>query len=245
MACKHCEPYGGRWRIVERNGREYAAPCECTAPAAAPGPHEPLDLEEVATVVSDLAALNFFPTGDEGRLAVCKLVSQMATTIDQAVRLVDQMLLLYNDWPGPRELRVVFCSRVGRPVDGVEVFYSSVYPEGCLPDTRPAPVSPLLLPAGDPLRARVVEVGQARALPALPAPGKSGDEGVQELRKELQKHRPAPSCQWPAPADFVPITQADIDRELEARALRRARAEADGLSTPPTVQAAGDDALAS
>lgn len=218
MPCDLCAPYGGRWRIVEVRGVECAAPCSCSAPAAGLAPSAPLDFEEVGALVSDLAALNFFPTTDEGRLAVVKVVGQMAASVEQVRRLVDQMLLLYNDWPGPRELRCVFCSRIGRPVDGVEVNASMVFPDGELPNTRPVPASPLLLPAGDPLRAEVLKVGHALTLPALPAPGKRGDEGVEELRGELRKRRPAPI---PAPADFVPITQADVDRELQAREERR------------------------
>ena len=50
----------------------------------------------------------------------------MADSDEHVRRLVKRALAVFNEWPGPRELRALYCSR-WRPADGVEA-YSMLYP---------------------------------------------------------------------------------------------------------------------
>jgi len=101
-----------------------------------------LDAQEVAYVLSDLMCLNFFPSDDQGRFAVFKVACAMASDVAQLRWLVDRMLQLFNKWPGPADMRAVFCTRF-TPADGVwaprgERGYWCESLERELPSERPA-----------------------------------------------------------------------------------------------------------
>lgn len=69
--------------------------------------------------VASLAALRFFPPDPPARAALADELLRMCRSEDQAAWVVRRVLRLYNEWPGPMELRAVFCSRF-KPADGVE-----------------------------------------------------------------------------------------------------------------------------
>jgi hypothetical protein len=200
--------------------------------------------ERITILCAPLMLLKFFPTDAQARASVILLIAEMATNEDQVKWLVQRMLDLYDEWPGPRTLRAVFCHRY-KPADGKDLRTAICpgYPEG-LPSEKPEP--PLLaLPPGhaasaDPeLEAMVgTAVQLSRKMPpAVPLPRDA------EFRQRLEEVLTAPSDreavipELPKPKSIPPvdesgrfagtepllfkrITQADIDvavAELHAR----------------------------
>jgi hypothetical protein len=151
-----------------------------------------LDVGEVATVLSDLTALNYFPADDGGRLAVVKLVCAMASDMGQVRWLVNRVLTLFNGYPGPRDLRAVFCSRFA-PADGLvvrtcEYFMGKGESDGIVPAEYPPLIwsesAGAMIPAGaqkGPMCPacggtgwRVVERGAVSGAAPCSAPGCNG-----------------------------------------------------------------------
>jgi hypothetical protein len=121
---------------------------------------------DILDLVGDLSVLKFFPSNAGARLAIARLIGRMAADMDQVDWLIARMTSgIYNEWPGPGEMRACFCSRF-RPLDGIETS-SSVYLDG-VPSERPqlAAPPPLALPAGhvasvsDSLDEMVQEIGR-------------------------------------------------------------------------------------
>lgn len=87
-----------------------------------------VNVKRAAQIIAELGMLKYFPSSDFAQAGIVRLVCQMATTEDQIRGLVDRMLNLYNDWPGPQEMRACFCSKF-KPADGIEassaVFFES------------------------------------------------------------------------------------------------------------------------
>lgn len=84
--------------------------------------------EALASCVGNLGTLKFFPSDPDSRAAIGTLVLDMCSTPEQAEWLGKRMIVLFNEWPGPQELRACFCSRF-RPRDGIEL-YSRAYADG-------------------------------------------------------------------------------------------------------------------
>ena len=92
---------------------------------------------KIAGLCADLTMLKFFPSDDEARLGIVLMIGRMAEKEEQVRWLVQRVLALYNEWPGPGEVRAVYCSRF-RPEDGITA-YSTVYrphPIGSAPRPR-------------------------------------------------------------------------------------------------------------
>lgn len=105
-----------------------------------------MNVAKISGILEGLAVLKYFPSDDGARAALLKIVLAMAASESQVAWLVDRMTNgLYNEWPGPRELRACFCSKFA-PWDGQNA-YSEVYADG-IPSEKPA----LLEIAGPPLR---------------------------------------------------------------------------------------------
>lgn len=116
-----------------------------------------LDFDEVCELVTELSALAFFPTDPAGRLAVARLIGEMAHNMEQVRWLIRRMTSgIYNKWHGPQEMRACFCQRF-KPRDGLSVFSSvfsvdegSPFPED--PEVKraalPPAIPPLALPPG-------------------------------------------------------------------------------------------------
>lgn len=95
--------------------------------------------------IGSLALLKFFPSDDGARTALIRMLMEMCGSTEQAAWLGERMIELHTEWPGPRELRCVYCSRFP-PKDGKDVASTANYPEG-IPSATPVAT----LPVGDPV----------------------------------------------------------------------------------------------
>lgn len=84
--------------------------------------------ENTNAAIDRLAVLKFFPRDLRVRQTLVRVVRDMAVSDAQVEWLVGRMLVLYNEWPGPRELRALYCSKFA-PRDGIEA-RSLDYPDG-------------------------------------------------------------------------------------------------------------------
>ena len=91
-----------------------------------------VDVAKATKIIGKLTTLKFFPSDPAGQKAVVEMACKMASSTEQIEWLVSQMTTWYNDWPGPREMRAVFCQRF-RPADSVNVNQSSVFLDGVFP----------------------------------------------------------------------------------------------------------------
>ncbi len=85
-----------------------------------------VDTHKIAEIVSELSLMKYFPSDAMARVALVRMVCEMTGSEERAKWLVKRALAVFNEWPGPRELRALYCSR-WRPMDGVEA-YSMIYP---------------------------------------------------------------------------------------------------------------------
>jgi hypothetical protein len=133
--------------------------------------------EDTRSIVAELTSLRHFPTQPAGQIAVMKLVGAMASDIKQVRWLVDRMHFLFNEWPGPRTMRIVFCSKF-KPQDGIDISGPcEQFPDG-IPSENPrleAPSYPQLAagtigPVSENKRLdmAVQRAGAAKSLNALP-----------------------------------------------------------------------------
>jgi len=90
----------------------------------------------VADMLSAFRLMPFFPQDENAFLELVRFVGRMCHTEEQVRWLVDRTLSLYDKWPGPMELRAVFCT-IYKPKDGV-LAYSNIYREGIPPVAAPA-----------------------------------------------------------------------------------------------------------
>lgn len=172
------------------------------------------ELEELNAIVSELAALKYFPSEPGGVLAIVKDVANMVNSLDDARWLVRRMRVLYNEWPGPRELRAVFCYD-HLPADGIKAI-SEVYANGFPEDHAADPARQLWAgPPGKPEPWPEEELAEARRIL---------DEASARARRE---HKPL----WTPAVDqdaflalmakieptYQPITEADIEAELQRK----------------------------
>src|SRR5438552_3384694 len=106
-----------------------------------------MNFEDIADIVGELTSLKFFPGDAAGRLAVMKLIAKMAANQDQVEWLVNRTLQLFDEWRGPRTLRMVFFKK--KPLDGIDICgFTEQYPEG-IPDEKRIEAPPLpRLPPG-------------------------------------------------------------------------------------------------
>lgn len=75
--------------------------------------------QEVTQKCAALTALKFFPQEPEAEFQLVLAVCRMAEKMEQVDWLIARMLSLFDEWPGPRTMRAVFCRRF-RPADGIE-----------------------------------------------------------------------------------------------------------------------------
>ena len=120
-----------------------------------------VNVKQAADKIAELALMRFFPSEPQAKSALVRMVCEMAQTNEQVDWLVRRALALYTDWPGPRELRALFCSR-WKPADGIEA-YSTVYiadeSGGGFPSETPRP-EPVLTPGRDEARKMIASIGQ-------------------------------------------------------------------------------------
>lgn len=174
---------------------------------------QPITPHDIAVIVSELSILQFFPSDKDARTAIAKDFINICPNIDEARWLSRRLRQLFNEWPGPREVRAVYCSRA-KPRDGIEVG-SLLYPDGV---PTPVPGSELawypaiestktpLLPAGHVVSMDLKFENDIRALAA---------------KKDLNRSKP----ELVTNSSFKPITQSDIDRAISENRQKRAEQE--------------------
>jgi hypothetical protein len=173
----------------------------------------------IAEILGGLAILKFFPSDDQARTAIFNLVCSMATTEDQVRWLVKRTVALHNEWPGPKELRAVFCSKF-KPRDGVEA-HSQIYLEG-IPSEKP--------------EALTLPVGGQKALPSGAEISAAPTLGI--AIRDLARAKDLTRIGQPVPrvrdiplvqiTDANRITEEDVRREVDRLREQRARQELGG-----------------
>ena len=188
-----------------------------------------MEFANIAEIVAKLCLLKFFPNESPARIALMEMIGDMASNEDQVRWLVKSALAIYDEWPGPRELRALFCSR-WTPRDGIKA-YSQIYPS----DEHAGGFSSHIYPPSKypalPSPKEVRQVQGAASLDSqamvdaalenwhqMPKPLRLGDASEKRLNEVLTPpaDRPLP----PAPTPQI-ITQADIDREVAASRERK------------------------
>lgn len=173
----------------------------------------PMQVTEVAELISELAVLAYFPTEVEARRALARELVSICPNISEARWLITRFCELFNRWPGPRELRAVYCSR-NKPRDGFEIS-STEFPDGV-----PTPV-----PGSELAWYPAIEAAPVLQLP--PGHLVSGDitleNDIRRLAAEKDMNRlKAVELRNP---EYKPITEADIEAALEENRDRHAREE--------------------
>lgn len=118
--------------------------------------------DQAYAAIDDMAAMKFFPRDQRARAAIARLIKDFVTTGDQARWLARRMVVLYDAWPGPREMRALFCSR-WKPRDGIEAT-SAIYPNGFPSERKPEPkllIDPSAVSADPGLDRAVRDLAQA------------------------------------------------------------------------------------
>jgi hypothetical protein len=116
--CQHCER--GRKLIAEDESRKNPDPLRLPI----------LTKAEALMAVATMAAIPMFPTDQIVRGVIGEEIRSLCRNAQDASWLAKRMVQLYDTWPGPRELRRVYCARK-IPHDGVMASGSSEhYPEG-------------------------------------------------------------------------------------------------------------------
>ncbi len=85
-----------------------------------------VDVKRATNEIAKLSLLKYFPSDPFARTALVEMICGFSESNVQIEWLVKRALVVFNEWPGPHELRALFCSR-WRPVDGNEA-YSALYP---------------------------------------------------------------------------------------------------------------------
>lgn len=164
-----------------------------------------VDVARAMKTIAKLTALKFFPTDPTGQKAVVEIAAKMATTNEQIDWVVAQMLVWYNEWPGPKEMRGVFCQR-WKPADGgPNISVSQVFEGGIFPGCQAASG------AGVPAISKA-EAVRLLAMAAEPLPEVAAATPI--IRPKVTPIARTPQI----------ITQADIDK-AEADLRRRKEQE--------------------
>ncbi len=171
-----------------------------------------MNFQLVLELILEMGVLKFFPTIPNAHFALARMACEMASNEDQVRWLVKRMISLYGEWPGPREFRAVFCAKY-KPRDGISTCGSGVFADGIIPPELPPPPLPALPPGERTVDPRQIE----RTVERL---GKMKDLNEPRSRKRLRE--------MPINRDFKPITQEDIEREIEKRKQAQAELELKG-----------------
>lgn len=181
------------------------------------------DLKEVLDLLSDLTLLKYFPAEPAARLALAKLVLEMADTTEQVEWLVKRTTSICNEWPGPLVLRQIFCSKF-KPRDGVEAGSTTMFPEGLPPERLVQVPAMKALPPGHvatldgKLDKQLQIVAAEKDLNAVAYTSPADSRHLEELRRARlrREHREIFEAMG-----LKGVTQEDIDRAVEeARAKK-------------------------
>ncbi len=72
-----------------------------------------------AQCVAELSLLKFFPGDEMARAALMRALTEMANSPADLRELSRRVVAHYREWPGPAEIRGVFCT-FAKPRDGIE-----------------------------------------------------------------------------------------------------------------------------
>jgi hypothetical protein len=187
-----------------------------------------MNIQIVSKELEKLAMLKFFPADQGARLGILEIVCAMAKTEEQVTWLVKRMTTMYNEWPGPKELRAMFCSKF-RPADGVEC-YSAVFEDGIPSELEAGSTAGLLASRSQRLiggevamfpESQAVIDELVRQMPKMPEPIYPANDRFSKL---LGLTTTAPQDRPEAPAKgSTPqiITEADFARVIAERNAAR------------------------
>lgn len=166
-----------------------------------------------------LAQLKFFPSEPGTRAEIGNLIGRMCANDTQVCWLAARAVALFNEWPGPLELRAVYCSKF-TPLDGFEV-HSTVYPDG-VPSENPNWAGPKILTAaeqkkllGAVITPELEAPPRARLLPGQIA---SNDAQSDKLVARVIQHSRIPR---PQAADLEAIRHLYPEEEYQAAQKKR------------------------
>jgi hypothetical protein len=77
---------------------------------------------DLGLALAQLSMLRYFPSGESSEMAqeaIVGLLRRLCGTREQLAWLVSEMVNHVGTWPGPAEVRGLFCSRY-KPADGIE-----------------------------------------------------------------------------------------------------------------------------
>lgn len=150
------------------------------------------------SVARTIGMMKFFPADANTRLGIVRMICEMAADNEQVEWLGRRMIQLHNEWPGPIELRAVFCSKF-KPRDGFET-YSEIFVEGVPSEdeqknlTGIASGARLALPgkcevSADPELDKIIS-GIARTLKSRYSPARAAtQEEVERIKTEQERNR--------------------------------------------------------
>jgi hypothetical protein len=171
-----------------------------------------MNFDTVSGLIAELTLLRFFPSEPNARLALVRMIGEMAHDENEVRWLVHRILALFNDWPGPLVIRQIFCSRFV-PRDGMDVFSTLEYLDGVPPEHAIEAPAPLQLPDG-----HVASID-----PEL-------ERAVRELAAAKDLNNPRSGHVHPVPVDTTspPITEQDIENAVNENREKQALAEFKG-----------------
>lgn len=196
--------------------------CDCAEGqrlSAKPVAHAPaLTSQQTTIFVEMLAAIPFFPSEGGARTKIGDELRSMCAGPHEALWLVTRMSRLYSRWPGPLEMRRVYCSK-HTPWDAVmPIGISEVYPDGVPSERQQMPAieapSPKALPAGHVATAdtrlenATLSVAEIKKMPT----GKIRGSRAEKFDKVLCEVLTPPSERPEIKPTPQVITQSDIDR---------------------------------
>jgi len=77
--------------------------------------------EQAMRAVGRMSILRFFPSDPYSRSQVAALLLKFVDRADGLEWLVNTMLNQVGEWPGPKELRALYCCKF-KPADGIEAY---------------------------------------------------------------------------------------------------------------------------
>lgn len=89
----------------------------------------------LANAIGNWGMLKKFPEDEITRAAIMKLVDKIASTAEQVEWLSEAVVNHFNWWPGPVELRSLFCMRF-KPADGFETNFDHGHPIAAAAEQR-------------------------------------------------------------------------------------------------------------
>jgi len=75
---------------------------------------------EIKRTIGAWSILKFFPSGSEAGAAISELLLSLVDS-DERLEWLRGAVLGLNEWPGPGEIRGIYCTRF-KPADGIEAY---------------------------------------------------------------------------------------------------------------------------